>query len=51
MNCPKCNLEMEVRGKDTSHDFRRKKEYERIIYVCPKDDVWVTVETPKTALA
>lgn len=42
---------MEMKSKDTSHDFAKKKEYERITYVCPKDDVWVTVETPKTALA
>jgi len=37
---------MEMKVKDTSRDPRRKKEYERIIYVCPKDDVWVRVETP-----
>jgi hypothetical protein len=42
---------MEIKNKDISHDSRRNKEYERVIYVCPKDDIWVTVETPKTALA
>ncbi|MCL5091120.1 MAG: hypothetical protein M1514_03865 [Patescibacteria group bacterium] len=45
--CPKCNEEMEITKKDISHDFKKKKEYNRMIYICRKDDVWVTIEVPQ----
>ncbi len=32
---------------DTSNDFEKKKKYNRSVYKCEKDDIWVTVETPK----
>ncbi len=46
MKCPKCGEKMEETRKDTSYGFK-DKEYSRVIYVCKKDDIWVTVETPE----
>ncbi len=46
MKCPKCGKEMEKIRKDFSYGSKNK-EYLRVIYVCKKDDIWVTVETPE----
>jgi hypothetical protein len=50
MLCPKCDQKLEVSRKNVSQDFEKKKEYDRAVHVCRKDDVWVTVEAPKTDL-
>lgn len=47
MNCTKCNKEMIVKVKDISSNFRNGKKYDRIVYWCEKDDVWIRIETPK----
>lgn len=47
MKCPKCKGEMEVTRKFETLDARNEKKYERLVYVCQSDDVWVTVEIPK----
>lgn len=41
---------MEIIKKDISHDFKKNKEYDRIAYVCRKDDVWLTLEIPKSQI-
>lgn len=48
MKCPKCGSEMILKGKDNSYNFQEKakKRYNRSVYWCKKDDVWVNVETP-----
>lgn len=47
MKCPKCGKDMVVKHRDTSHDARTKKEYDRILYWCEGDDIWIRLETPK----
>ncbi len=49
MKCPKCNEEMQVKKRDVSNNQKQGqeyKEYQRILYWCEKDDIWVNVETP-----
>lgn len=36
-----------MRKTDISTDDRIKKEYNRTIYVCDSDDIYITVEIPK----
>lgn len=47
MKCPKCKEKMTEVRKDTSHDFKHSKKYSRMVYQCKKEDIWITVETPK----
>lgn len=49
MNCPKCQKEMSLVKEDVSKNFdvNPVKEYERKIFKCETDDVWITYETPK----
>lgn len=48
--CPKCGKIMELAGKDLTENTPANKHYDRVIYTCKVDDVWVTIETPqKTA--
>jgi hypothetical protein len=37
---------MEVKNSDMSHS-KSGKEYERALYHCLTDDIWVNVEIPK----
>lgn len=46
MKCPKCSQDMEARKVDESSDPKTGKKYERTLYVCGADDVWVSVEVP-----
>lgn len=50
MKCPTCHQEMNVHKKDVTNNREKEsgyKEYQRTVYVCEKDDAWITVETPK----
>lgn len=38
---------MIVKKEDISRDRKNEKKYDRVIYWCKKDDVWIAVETPK----
>jgi hypothetical protein len=38
---------MVVKVANTSTNPDTGKQYDRTLYVCQKDDVWVSVETPK----
>lgn len=40
---------MVLKGEDSSFNFKvkPKKEYERSVYWCETDDVWINVEIPK----
>lgn len=41
---------MEVIKSDTSNNGKKAslyKEYERIVYWCKQDDIWMNLETPK----
>lgn len=64
MECPKChksmkklqwNLLRDWKGADASEGYERKtdkavhKDYERTLYVCEEDDLWVTVEQPASS--
>lgn len=46
MECPKCKKPMTLKYKDFSYDFRLKpkKKYNRSLYWCENDDVWISVE-------
>lgn len=48
MKCPKCGKEMTLKSKDASFNFQTKpkKKYERSLYWCEKDDVWIGLEIP-----
>jgi len=48
MRCPKCDTEMVLKKKDNSFNFdvKPKKKYERSMYWCEKDDIWISIETP-----
>lgn len=49
MNCPKCNEEMMAKGEDISSDFRNGKKYDRTMYWCEKEDIWISLEIPQKA--
>ena len=49
MECPTCKQTMKkVRG-DTSYNRPEAKnaEYDRTVYQCLMDDIWITTEIPK----
>lgn len=49
MKCPKCQQEMKVVEKRVTNNGKmgeNYKEYQRILYLCKQDDIWITVETP-----
>ena len=47
MQCPVCHKEMTVNQKDTSTNFKNSQEYSRTVYLCPSDDVWISIEIPR----
>jgi len=47
MECIVCEKRIKIVKRDKSFDFKKKKEYSRVIYRCIKDDVWIVVEKPK----
>lgn len=47
MNCPKCKKEMIVKDKDVSHNNEFGKKYDRTLYWCDIDDIWINIEIPK----
>lgn len=38
---------MTVRRQGNSRDSRSKKEYDRTMYQCEQDDIWINLEEPK----
>lgn len=46
--CPVCGSAMKEIRKDESSDSKNGKKYSRTVYHCDMDDVWVSVEIPKT---
>lgn len=49
MKCTVCGNEMQVKNQDTSDNQKpgsEYKKYNRILYRCENDDVWISVETP-----
>ena len=46
MHCPQCGKEMHLERNDVSHNSATALEYNRLVYKCLSDDVWVTVEIP-----
>ncbi|MBW3568906.1 hypothetical protein KY385_02130 [Candidatus Parcubacteria bacterium] len=49
MECPVCKQAMKKVRWDISHNPNEdNKEYDRTVYQCVTDDVWVTSEIPKT---
>jgi hypothetical protein len=47
MNCPKCGKEMILKNKDTSNNPENGKQYDRAVYWCEADDVWISLEIPQ----
>ncbi len=50
MNCPQCAQKMQIDRHDVSTSSNNHKEYNRTVYRCKTDDVWVTVEIPKEGI-
>lgn len=48
MQCPTCQKDMRLTSQDTSHNFDTGTEYTRSYYVCDANDVWATIEAPKS---
>lgn len=50
MNCPKCSSQMTEVNKDISHNDQVNpiKKYDRTVYHCETDDIWIRVETPQS---
>lgn len=50
MKCPVCKQAMKKVRWDISYNRpdAKNKEYDRTLYQCLADDVWVTTEIPKT---
>lgn len=46
MKCPKCKNDMSIERVEASYNTGNK-EYNRTIYLCKADDVWIVVEIPK----
>lgn len=42
-----CDQKMEVKNSDISNNADTGQKYDRIVYVCKKDDAWVTTEIPQ----
>lgn len=47
MECPTCKKPMTLLRQDTSRSKLQEKNYDRTIYGCQDDDVWVTIEVPQ----
>jgi hypothetical protein len=48
MECPVCKQAMKKVRWDISHNPNENdKEYDRTVYQCLTDDIWVTTEIPK----
>lgn len=41
---------MSVKNIDTSNNSTDGKKYDRTLYVCMADDVWVSVEIPQNSV-
>ena len=50
MEWPSCQQIMTLLKQDESTNQANGKKYNRVIYLCPKDDVWITIEIPKKVL-
>ena len=49
MVCPVCKQAMEKVRRDVSQNPNEDgKEYDRTIYRCLTEDIWITTEIPKT---
>lgn len=47
MNCPKCGKEMKTQASAETENSQNGKKYDKVVFVCEPDDVWITIETPK----
>ena len=48
MECPICKKPLRLASDDESNNPKTGAKYDRRVYVCDKDDVWLTLEEPKT---
>lgn len=49
MKCPKCRQEMVKKLETATNNGKTGKdyrEYNKIVYWCKKDDIWISIETP-----
>ena len=46
MMCPLCQKDMPILRKDTCNSRACSKTYARILFFCPTDDVWMSLEIP-----
>lgn len=47
MKCSACNEEMILKREMETNNPDNNRKYEKKTYWCKKDDVWISVETPK----
>lgn len=45
--CPKCGKHMKLKHVDESSNPRSGKKYDRMLYCCEADDVWLSLEIPQ----
>lgn len=52
MKCPVCKEQMKKVRRDSSYNPNEaNKEYDRTVYKCEIDDIWITIEVPVEQLA
>ena len=47
MKCPVCKKKMKLALNDESNNPETGAKYDRKVYVCDEDDVWITTELPR----
>ncbi len=45
--CPKCAVTMALSATKETHNPRTGAQYDRRLYHCANDDIWISVEIPK----
>lgn len=47
MECTNCKQQMKKVSWNISNNPNNGKKYDRTIYQCEKDDIWITTEIPQ----
>ncbi len=47
MQCPKCEQAMQLMREDVSENAQNAKKYDRKVFHCSADDIWISLEVPK----
>lgn len=47
MECPNCKADMRVQLQYITENPNTGRKYDRIVYLCQRDDVWASTEMPR----